>query len=105
MGGPLVAQDDPRLVAWSSGVILASGARGPGLSSGCREENAFRHCAKMGTSWAETQDRTASWALSKLSCRGCCEGQGASTALDQAKRPMLCHRAANGWPSSGAWKT
>jgi hypothetical protein len=32
-GGPLVAKDDPQLAAWSSGVILAWGARGPGRSS------------------------------------------------------------------------
>ncbi len=32
-GGPLIAQDDPQLVAWSSGVNLASGARSPGGGS------------------------------------------------------------------------
>jgi hypothetical protein len=63
----------------------------------------------MGTSCAETRDRTGdlrifSATLSQLSRRGCCEGQGALVALDQAKRRMLCRCAASGWPSSGAWE-
>jgi hypothetical protein len=64
----------------------------------------------MGTSCAETQDRTGdlqifSTTLSQLSYRGCCKGQGALATLDQARRRMLCRCAANGWPSSSAWKT
>jgi hypothetical protein len=115
MDGPLVAQDDPRLAAWSSGMTLASRARSPGVNSRSsplqpREENAFRHCAKMDTNCAETRDRIRDLqilrpTLSQLCYRGCCEGQGALTALGQARRPMLCHCSASGWPRSGVWKT
>jgi hypothetical protein len=106
MGGPLVPQDHPRLVAWSSGMILASGTRGSGFNSRGSPlqpsgENAFRQCTK---SCAETRDRISRLTLSQLSYRGCCEGQDALTALGQAKRPMLCLSAVNGWPSSRAWK-
>ncbi len=109
MGGPLAAQDDTRLAAWSSGMILASGARGPGLNSRSspsqpREQNDVRHCAVMDTSRAEPRDRILSLTIAQLSCRGCCEGQGVLTALGQAERPMLWLRAASGWPSSRAWK-
>jgi hypothetical protein len=114
MGGPLVAQDDPQLAAWSSGAILARAEEVPGSILGAalsqpRDANALRSCAKRGKSCAETRIGTGelqifSTTLSQLSYRGCCEGQGALAALDQAKRRMLCRCLANGCPSSSAWE-
>jgi hypothetical protein len=90
---------DPQLAAGSSGTILGArevpgGIPGAALSQP-RGENAARYCDKMDESCAETRDQSEdpqifSTTLSQLSHRGCCEGPGALTALDQARRRTIC---------------